>query len=34
VKYDDVSDSTTPRHKSTNPETGISYTKLGPKKEK
>jgi hypothetical protein len=29
VKYDDVSDTNTPRHKSTNPEAGISYANLG-----
>jgi hypothetical protein len=30
----EVSDTTTPRHKSRNPEAGISYAKLGPKTEK
>jgi len=32
VQYD-VSDTTTQRHKSTNPEAGISYAKLGPETE-
>jgi hypothetical protein len=34
VKKDDVPDTTTPGHKSTNPESGISYAKLGHKTEK
>ena len=34
VVYDDVSDTTKPRHDSTNPETGISYANLGPQTEK
>jgi len=34
VKKDDVSDTTTPRHKSTNPEAGISYANLGPETER
>jgi hypothetical protein len=33
VKIDDVSDNTTPRHKSTNPEAGIYYAIWGPKYE-
>jgi hypothetical protein len=34
VKSDDISDTTMPRHKSTNPEVGISYAKLEPETEK
>jgi hypothetical protein len=34
VKKDAVPDTTTPEHKSTNPEAGISYTKLGHETEK
>jgi hypothetical protein len=33
VKLDDVSDNTTPRHKTTNPEAGIYYANWGPKQE-
>jgi hypothetical protein len=33
VKYNDVSDTTTPRHKSTNPEAGIAYSNLGTETE-
>jgi hypothetical protein len=37
VKKDEVSNTTTPRHKSTkstNPEAGISYVNLGPETER
>jgi hypothetical protein len=33
VKEDAISDTTTPRHKSTNPEAGIYYTNWGLKQE-
>jgi hypothetical protein len=33
VQYDDVSDTTMPQHKPTNPEAGISYVNLGPETE-